>query len=123
MTLFAAIAGILAAVGVFGTTARSVAQRAREMGIRSALGARSGRLVGLAVQGSLTSALLGLALGLVVALWASHLLSGFLFGIEPRDPATFASVTALLLAVCLVASYLPASRATRVDPIEVLRAE
>jgi putative ABC transport system permease protein len=123
LTLFAAIATVLAAVGVFGITARGVAQRTREMGIRSALGARNGKLVGLILRSNLTSALVGIALGLLAALWTSRLLSGFLFGIDARDPATFLSVAALLLAVCAVASYLPARRASRVDPIEVLRAE
>lgn len=123
LTLFGVIAAVLAAVGVFGTTARGVASRTRELGIRFALGARRSNLVKMMMHSTLVVGLVGVSLGLIVASWASRLLSGFLFGIETRDPLTFLSVTVLLLIVCILASYLPARRATRVDPAEVLRME
>jgi hypothetical protein len=123
MSLFGALAAGLAGVGVFSTTARAVAQRQREMGIRLALGAHDRRLVNLFLGGSLATGLSGVIVGLLVAVWASRLLTGFLFGIEAHDPFTFAAVGTLLLVVCLVASYLPARRATHVAPVELMRVE
>jgi predicted permease len=123
MSVFAALAMLLAAVGVFGVTARGVAQRTREMGIRTALGAKSSELVGLALRDSMASAALGTALGLLAAMWMSNLIAHLLFGIEGRDPITFAGVGALLLAVCLTASLLPAHRVTKIQPMEVISEE
>jgi predicted permease len=120
MSVFATLATLLAAVGVFGVTARGVAQRTREMGIRTALGAKASELVNLALWGSMVSAVVGTSLGLLAAYWISSLISHLLFGIEGRDPLTFASVGVLLLAVCLVASYVPAHRVTRIQPMEVI---
>jgi len=123
MTVFGVTAALLAAAGVLGVTARAVAQRTREMGIRMALGARGRRLVGSTVLESLTSALAGTALGLLGAFWASRLLSRFLFGVAPSDPITYGAVGTLVIAVCLGASYVPARQIARVDPVRVMRVE
>ena len=120
---FGILAALLAAAGVFGVTARSVALRTREMGIRMALGARGAALVGTTVRGILYIGVIGTAVGLLGALWSSRLLSRFLYGVESSDPATYAVVAALIVIVCLVASYAPARRITKVNPVEVLRAE
>ena len=123
MGAFGLLAALLAAVGVFGVTARAVAQRTREMGIRMALGARESGVVAAILGGSVLTGLLGTAVGIFGALWASRLLSGFLFDIEPTDPVTYVVVVASLLTLCVLASFLPARRIARVDPVEVLRAE
>lgn len=123
MLVFSIAAVILATTGIFGVTAQGVARRSREMGIRMALGAREKGLVGLVLRGSLFTALVGTALGLVAALWVTRLLVQFLFAIKPSDPLTYSLVALLLITVCLVASYVPARRISRVDPAEVLRVE
>jgi len=120
---FVIVATLLAAAGVFGVTARSVASRAREMGIRMALGARENRLVGTTVKGILYICLVGTVVGLVGALVSSRLLARFLFGITPSDPLTYAVVAAIVVVVCLIASHAPARRIAKVNPVEVLRAE
>jgi len=119
----ACVAALLAAIGVFGVTARAVAQRRQEFGVRMALGASDNRIIGDVVRRSLLPGVLGAGVGLLAAFWASRLLTGFLFGIEPTDPASFAGVTAGVLLTCLLASYFPARRIAQVDPVEVLREE
>ena len=101
----------------------SEALRTKEMGIKMALGARESGLVGTTVWGTLLIGLAGTAVGLTGALWASRLLTRFLFGIESSDPTTYGVVAALILIVCLLASYAPARRISRVSPVEVLKAE
>jgi predicted permease len=123
MSVFGILAALLAAAGVFGVTARSVAMRTKEMGIKMALGARESGLVGTTVRGVLLVGLAGTLVGLIGALWTAGLLTRFLYGIEPSDPTTYAGVGVLIVVVCLAASYVPARRISRVDPIEVLRAE
>ena len=123
VSAFGILAALLAAAGVFGITARSVALRRREMGIRMALGARGTDLVGNTVRGILYVGVTGTVVGLLGALWTSRLLERFLFGVEPSDPATYGVVAALIVIVCLLASYAPARRITKVNPVEVLRAE
>jgi putative ABC transport system permease protein len=123
LALFAAVALILAAVGIYGVTAYSVTQRTREIGIRVALGARRGQVVGMVVGQSLRLALLGVGLGAVGALALTRVLAGMLWGIRSWDPVTFGSIAVLLTAVAALASWLPARRATRVDPMLALRAE
>jgi putative ABC transport system permease protein len=123
LAVFAALATLLAAIGVFGVTARGVARRTREMGIRTALGATGPALVRLALRDSVVSAGLGLTLGILAAYWASGLISHLLFGIGGQDPLTFAVVGALLFGVCLVASYVPAHRVTRIQPMRVIADE
>ncbi len=119
----ACVAALLAAIGVFGVTARAVAQRRQEFGVRMALGATGDRLIAAVVRGSLLPAVVGAGFGLVAAYWVSRLIARFLFGIEPNDPASFAGVAAGILLTCLLASYLPARRIAQVDPVEVLREE
>jgi len=123
LAVFSAIAAVLAAVGVFGTTARIVAQRNQEMGIRIALGARAGDIAKMILRWSFSTGIMGTLLGLPAAFWTSRLLARFLFGVESRDPLTYAAVASLLLTICLAASAVPARRATKVDPVQVLRAE
>jgi putative ABC transport system permease protein len=123
LTLFAAVALVLAAIGIFGVLSYAVAQRTREIGIRMALGAQERTVIGLVVREAMTLVLLGVACGTITALFLSRTMTRMLFSVTPTDPATFASVATGLLAVALFASYLPARRATRVDPIVALRSE
>jgi predicted permease len=123
MAVFGLLASALAAVGVFGVTARSVSFQTKEMGIRMALGQRRSGMVANILRGSLALCTLGTLAGTAVAIWASKAVSGLLFGVETTDPFTYAAVAGSLLVLSLVASYLPARRITRVDPVEVLRAE
>jgi predicted permease len=123
MLTFAALATLLAAVGVFGVTARAVASRVREMGIRMALGARESGLIRLVVNDAMISVAVGAVLGLVGAFWASNLIERFLFGIDGRDPLTYAGVVSLLMFVSFGAAYLPAMRVAKIAPMEVISAE
>ncbi len=120
--LFAVLALVLAAVGVYGVTAYSVSQRTRELGIRVALGARPGALLKLVLAHGARLTLIGLAIGTMAALALTQVMSTLLFGVGARDPMTFVGVALLLLAVSLGASFVPAHRATRVDPVVALRA-
>ena len=123
MWTFAVLATLLASVGVFGVTARAVAARSREIGIRTALGAGADGLIRLVLRDGLISALVGTALGLVGAYWTASVIGHLLYGIGGRDPLTFVGVAALAIAVCLMAGYLPARRVTRISPMEVLADE
>lgn len=123
LTVFGLAALLLATVGVYGVTAQAARRRTQEIGIRMALGAGAGEVVGLMLRQGLGAIFVGLAVGLVLALVATRALSSMLYGVEPTDPATIASVVALLGAVALSACYLPARRATAVDPVTSLRAE
>ena len=123
LATFAAIAVALAAAGIYGVMAYSVAQRTREIGIRVALGARPGSVLGLVMGQSALLSVAGVVIGLAGAMWTTTYLQGLLFGLTPLDPATFAGVALLFLAVATVASYVPARRATTVDPSVALRAE
>jgi len=121
--LFGAVALALAAIGIYGVTAYGVAQRTREMGIRLALGAAPGAVRGLVVGEGVRLALIGLAAGLVLALVGARALRSQLYGIASSDPATYVALSCVLLLVAVLATYLPARRATRVDPAITLRAE
>jgi predicted permease len=126
MTLFsafAALALVLASVGLYGVLSYTVAQRISEIGLRMALGAQRANVVGEVVRKGLLLAILGVMLGLAGALALTRLLTSFLFGVQPTDPATFAAVSALLLFVAILASYVPARRAASIDPVSALRAE
>jgi putative ABC transport system permease protein len=123
LAAFALVALALAAIGLYGVMAYQVAARAREMGVRLALGAQSGDVLGLVIGQGLRLTALGVAIGLAAALGLGRLLARLFFGVQPVEPATLAAVAALLMAVALAACYLPARRATRVDPLVVLREE
>jgi putative ABC transport system permease protein len=119
--LFAVLALALAAIGLYGVIAYSVAQRTREIGIRVALGARHGALLRAVLAHGARLAIVGLVVGTLAAFVLTQFMSTLLFDVGPRDPITFAGVALLLLVVSLVASFGPAYRATRVDPIVALR--
>jgi putative ABC transport system permease protein len=123
LTVFAVVALVMALMGVYGVMAYNVAQRTQEVGIRMALGARTDDIVGLIVRRGVLLAGLGLAAGLLLALATARFLAAFLFGLSPFDLPTFAAVTAALGVAALVACYVPARRAARVDPIVALRVE
>lgn len=123
LSTFAGIALILAAVGIYGMLAYDVAQRIKEIGIRGAVGATRGQIVMLILRQGLWKTGLGLVIGLGGAYYLSRYLSSLLYGVEPTDPAVFSGVAALLLLAGLLASWLPARRAAKVEPIEALRCE
>ncbi len=121
--LFAAVALILAGVGIYGVINYSVAQRTREIGLRMALGAQKGTLLRMIIGGGLKLTLIGVAIGLVSALALTTLISSLLFEVNATDPATYLVVAILLIGVALLACYLPARKATKVDPMTALRTE
>jgi putative ABC transport system permease protein len=123
MSVFGILAALLSTIGMYGVTARAVAWRTREVGIRLALGATPPAVVGNLMRGTLAGAAAGVIAGLGIALLATRLLSPFLFGITPADPATYAAIVALLALTAALASWLPARGAGRLDVAKVLRAE
>jgi putative ABC transport system permease protein len=123
LSVFAGIAGILAAIGIYGVLAYAVVQRTREIGIRMALGAQRAQVLALVLRNGLILAAVGISLGLGGAVAATRLLQGMLFGITPLDPNTFMIVALAFSLVAACASYLPARRATTVDPMVALRTE
>jgi predicted permease len=120
---FGVLALLLAALGIYGVLAYSVSRRTREIGVRMALGARLSDVVGMVVRQGVGMVAVGLAAGLAGAAGVTHLLRAFLFGITPLDPVTFGIALGLLAGVAVLACWLPARRAARVDPIQALRAE
>lgn len=122
-SIFAAIALVLAAIGVYGVLSFLVGQRRREIGVRVALGARRNQVLSLVVGQGAKLALLGVAIGVPLAILLSMALSKILYGVEPYDPVSILSVASLLAGVAIFASYLPATRATQVNPVEALRSE
>jgi putative ABC transport system permease protein len=123
LSAFAGLALVLAALGIYGVISYSVSQRTRELGIRIALGATHERVVRLVLSQGILLTSVGVAIGLVGAYWLTSLISALLFGVGTADPLTFGGVAALLLGVAWMASYLPARRAARVDPVIAMRAE
>lgn len=121
--LFAGLATLLAAVGIFGVMNYSVTMRTHEIGIRMALGAQQDKVLMLILRQGLLLTLVGIGIGLAVALALTRVLSGLLFGVNATDPATFAAIVLLLAVVSLIACYIPARRATKVDPMIALRYE
>jgi putative ABC transport system permease protein len=126
MLLFVLLGGlalVLAAVGVYGVVAYSVTQRTHEIGVRMAIGARPADVRRMVLGQGCRLALAGVAIGLALALVAARVMRGLLFHVSPSDPATFVSVAAALVGIAALASYIPARRATRVDPMIALRGE
>ena len=123
LAIAAGVALLLGVVGIYGVIAYIVAQRTREIGIRMALGAQIGDVRPMFLRHGLWLTATGIALGIGVALALTRVMSALLFGVGPMDPMTYAAVSARLAAVALLATYLPARRAARVDPVVALRAE
>ncbi|MEN9401314.1 MAG: Macrolide export ATP-binding/permease protein MacB, partial [Verrucomicrobiota bacterium] len=126
MLLLAAFAGLalfLSSLGIYGVLAYDVAQRTREIGVRGAIGASHAQIIGLILRQGLWKTGIGIALGLVGALFISRSMTSLLFGVEPTDPLVYAVVSAVLIVVALLASYLPARRAAKIDPLVALRDE
>jgi putative ABC transport system permease protein len=120
---FAALALVLSAVGIYGVIAYSITQRTREIGIRMALGAQRSDILGQIVRQGMSTTLIGIAVGLTGAFALTRVLRSLLFGVKSTDPLTFIAVGLLLSFVALIASYIPARRAMRVDPMVALRHE
>jgi putative ABC transport system permease protein len=123
LSVFGGVAILLAVTGIFGITAHSVSQRINEIGIRMALGAASGDVLRVVLARAMRLIALGLALGIAASLALTKAIQNLLWGVTSADPATFLTVTLLLAAVALLACYLPARRALRVDPVIALRYE
>ncbi len=119
--LFAAIAALLAALGIYGVMAYSVAERTQEIGIRMALGAPMGSVLGLIIRNGMMLTLIGVAVGLALSAGLTRLMITLLFGVPPRDPLTFAAVSGFVVFIALIACYIPARRAMKVDPLVALR--
>ena len=123
LAIFAAVALVLAAVGIYGVMSYSVSRRTHEIGLRMALGARPGDVVGIVVGQAMLLAVIGACVGFVGALALGRFMSSFLYGVQPSDPLTFLAMSIVLGVVALAASYIPARRATRIDPLLALRHE
>jgi len=121
--LFGALALVLASIGIYGVLAYSVAQRTSEIGLRMALGAQPRQVLGLVLKQGMLLAMIGAAVGILVALPVARMAGNLLYGVSSTDPLTYAGITLLLLCVALLACYLPARRATRIDPLKALRVE
>jgi putative ABC transport system permease protein len=123
MGVFAAIAALLSAVGIYGVLAYTVGQRTREFGVRTALGATARDVLAMVLREGLRLTSLGIGTGLAGALALARYLEGMLYGVTPLDPLTYVATVVLFAAVASIASFLPARRATRIDPMTALRYE
>jgi putative ABC transport system permease protein len=123
LAVFAVVAMVLAAIGIYGVIAYSVAQRTREIGIRMALGAQRTQMLGMVLRQSMTLVVIGIGVGVVVALAGTRVMATLLYGVGANDLSIYAIVITLLAAAALLASYIPARRAMRVDPMVALRYE
>jgi len=121
--VFGALALILASTGLYGTVAFSVSRRTREMGIRLSLGADAGKVVGMVLRGAMGLVGVGAVIGMVLSLGLAQAIRGFLYGVGAMDPVTFLGVPVILAAVSLVAAFVPARRASRVNPVQALKSE
>jgi putative ABC transport system permease protein len=121
--LFAAVALLLAAIGIYSVLSYIVRGRSREIGIRTALGARTADVLRLVIVEGMSPSLVGIAVGMIAALTSSKVMATLVFGVSASDPLTLAAVAAMLALVALMASLVPAYRALRLDPVKVLRAE
>jgi putative ABC transport system permease protein len=123
LAMFGGIALALSAAGIYGVTSYTATQRTHEIGIRIAVGARDADVLKMMMKHGMKPALIGLAIGLAAAAGLTRLMKSLLFGVTPTDPLTFVTLAALLMIVASVACYLPARRATKVDPMVALRVE
>ena len=123
VAMFALTALLLAGLGIYGVISYIVSERTHEIGIRLALGAQRRNILRMVLRQGLGLAVTGAAVGLACALIVSHLMAGLLYGVRPTDPVTFAGVALLLIGVAMLACYIPARRAIRVDPLVALRHE
>lgn len=123
LALFAALAMTLSAIGIYGVLSYLVSQRTHEIGIRLAIGGGGGQILRMVLGHGLALSLIGVVVGLVAAVGLTQLMTGLLYQVRPLDPLTFAAVPITLALVALVASYVPALRAMRVDPVTALRTE
>jgi putative ABC transport system permease protein len=123
LATFAAVALVLAAVGIYGVISYAVSRRTHEIGVRVALGASPSAVVRLVVAQGMRVVTVGVVIGLAGALLASRLMTQLVYGVRVTDPMTYVGVAALLGAVALVASYIPARRATRIDPLAAMRTD
>jgi putative ABC transport system permease protein len=123
LAAFATVAGVLAAIGIYGLLTYAVAQRTQEIGIRMAIGAQRGQVLALVLRTGIALTTIGIAAGLIAAALSTRMLQGLLFGITPLDPKTFVVVALAFGLVATFACYLPARRATKVDALEALRTE
>jgi ABC-type antimicrobial peptide transport system permease subunit len=122
-TGFAILALAIACVGLYGTMSYTVARRTGEIGIRMALGARRGNVIGMVLRQVIVMAIVGLAIGVPVAYASAHLVGSFLYGIRPNDPLAVGVAVGILMMAAVVAGYAPARRASRIDPMVALRSE